>query len=36
MLDRDIRDAVLKLEKLEEETRQQFVREHNYKTWFRE
>jgi len=36
VLDGDMRDAVLKLEKLGEETRQRFAREHNHETWFQE
>lgn len=36
VLDGDIRDAVLKLEKLGEKTKQRFAREHNYEMWFQE
>jgi ATP-dependent DNA helicase PIF1 len=36
VLDKDMRDAILKLERRDEETRQRFEREHSHKTWFQE
>ncbi|KAK3363994.1 hypothetical protein B0T25DRAFT_562974 [Lasiosphaeria hispida] len=36
VLDRDIRDAVLKLERLGDETRGRFEQDYRYKTWFQD
>jgi hypothetical protein len=36
VLDKDMRDAILKLERRDEDTRRRFEREHSHKTWFQE
>ncbi|KAK4097204.1 hypothetical protein N658DRAFT_500666 [Parathielavia hyrcaniae] len=36
VLDKDMRDAILKLERRGEETRRRFEQDHRHKTWFQE
>jgi hypothetical protein len=36
MLDKDMREAILKLERWGEETRRRFEQDHGHESWFRE
>ena len=36
MLDKDMRDAILKLERRAEETKRRFETDHRHESWFRE